>query len=524
MHVLQLILRDFVIYFNPRTKTGLIRMGVALCILIGTAIVLLQPNEHPENTESRIPVVQIRKAGSFGSETALSLIGSVEAVDQAVIQSETGGRVTAVRVSLGQRVTNGTIIATLENASQYAALLQAEGAYEAALAGAAQSDIGVSEAENSLLSAKNSAVSAFNSAYVVANNTILNQIDRFFTNPNSSSVPGLRIDGGGRTSYLNSERVTFNSILDEWRTETNQINNEDNLEQALTDAIGRTSRLVEMVDVFISALNNQDNQSRFTESELNSFSTMLSTTRAELNATLLSLENARTSLSNAEAGIERAEISGTGGDISVADANVKQALGTLRAAQAQYNKTILRSPITGQIQNLDVSTGDFISAFTRVAAVANQNALEITSYVSDDERNRIAVGDIVSIEDSSEGVITAIAPAIDKKTGKIEIKIQSESDQLKNGDTVKLSIDHGAAPQDVNGPIVIPITALKVESDRIVVFTVSPENMLIAHEIIEGPILGSSIRIVEGITADMEIVIDARGLNEGDIVQVESEE
>ncbi len=68
--------------------------------------------------------------------------------------------------------------------------------------------------------------------------------------------------------------------------------------------------------------------------------------------------------------------------------------------------------------------------------------------------------------------------------------------------------------------VIIPITALKVETDRIVVFTVSDEGRLVAHPVTEGPLLGSNILIKEGVTSDMEIVIDARGLNEGDEVEI----
>ena len=53
------------------------------------------------------------------------------------------------------------------------------------------------------------------------------------------------------------------------------------------------------------------------------------------------------------------------------------------------------------------------------------------------------------------------------------------------------------------------------------VFTVNENNILIAHVVQEGPLLGDSIVILEGITAEMEIVLDARVLNEGDTVVVE---
>lgn len=520
MNALKSVLKDFAVYFNPKTRGGLIRFGAALLALLIAAVFALQgaPETEPVAEDGR--GVRIARVGSFGESGALSLVGTVEAIDQATVQAEVGGRVTGVRVELGDRVSAGQIIATLENASQYAAVLQAEGSYEAALAAAAQSDISVNQAEVALTEARNSAVNVARAAYTAANSAVHNQIDTFFTTPDAQFTPGLRLEGYGYTSYLNNERVAFQTILPQWRNEVNTLNAEGNLRGALSDAEQRIERVIEMVDTFIILLNDQENGA-YTASELASYSATFTSLRADLNAQLIAIENARTALTNAEEALDRARISGTGGSISAADASVKQALGTLRSAQAAYNKTILRSPIAGTVQSLSVKTGDYVGAMTTAATVANQDALLITTFVNADERERIAVGGAVTIEDGAAGTVTAIAPAVDPATGKVEVKIQSESDSLQNGDVVGLSITTETVTDDrMTGPIIVPITALKVETDRTVVFTVSDDSTLVAHEITEGPILGSSIVIAEGVTRGMAIVTDARGLNEGDHVTV----
>lgn len=523
MNILRETLYDFVVYFNPTTRGGMVRLGVLIAVLVAGGIVIGGLTPEPETPATKNGRgVTLTQVGAFGNGEGLSLIGSVEAVDQATVQSEVSGRVTDVRVALGDRVTTGQILVTLENASQYAALLQAEGAYEAAVAAAAQSDISVSAAETSRVSARNSAINAFRSAYNTVNSAVVNQIDTFFSDPDAQFTPGLRLEGYGYTSYLNNERVALQSILREWRTEANALSVNDNLQNALTDAVTRTERVREMVDTFIILLNDQRPPMAYTEAELASYSTSFTSLRADLNATLLALENARTSLTSAEETLDRARISGSGGSVSAADASVKQALGSLRAAQANYNKTILRSPITGVVQSLPVRTGDHIGAFTTVASVANPDALLITTYVSARERDRINVGDDVSIEGVSTGRITAIAPGIDPTTGKIEVQIQSESTELASGDTVEVMIEATTPTEDVvtDKPIAIPITALKVETDRMVVFTVGDDGVLVAHEVTDGPLLGDAIVITDGITPDMKIVTDARGLNEGDPVTV----
>lgn len=516
------VLLDFALYFNPKTKWGRIRLIAAVAALVVIGMFVFGGNNEPAQVEEDARGVRLTRVGSFGDSASLELVGTVEAVDQATIEAEVGGRVTSVRVGLGDRVSAGQVIATLENASQYASLLQAEGSYEAAVAAAAQSDVSVSSAQTARAAARNDAINTFRSAYTTASSIVLNNIDEFFTNPDAQVTPGLKLDGYGYTSYLNDERVAFQDLLTEWREEANALSNNDDLQTALNNAEARTNRVKEMVDAFIVLLNEQEPPSAYTEAELDAFSTTFTGLRANLNATLLSIENARTSLATAEETLRRAEISGTGGEVSVADANVKQALGALRAAQANYNRTILRSPIAGVVQTLAVKQGDYIGALTTAATVANQDALLITTFVSESERDRIEVGSTVAIEGGASGTITAIAPSVDPATGKIEVRIQSESTELQNGDVVDVAIETPDRPLEerADDPIIIPITALKVETDRIIVFTVNDDGVLVAHEVTEGPILGSSIMIESGVTPDMEIVTDARGLNEGDRVTV----
>jgi multidrug efflux pump subunit AcrA (membrane-fusion protein) len=139
--------------------------------------------------------------------------------------------------------------------------------------------------------------------------------------------------------------------------------------------------------------------------------------------------------------------------------------------------------------------------------------------VSESDRNRIAVGDTVRIDGETAGTITNIAPAIDPSTKKIEVKIATEGESLSNGDTVRVTIDTNGSLENITD-IIIPIAALKVETNRVVVFTLSDTNILIAHEVETGPLIGNSIVIESGVTADMTIVTDARGLSEGDTVGV----
>ena len=219
----------------------------------------------------------------------------------------------------------------------------------------------------------------------------------------------------------------------------------------------------------------------------------------------------------AKQNLDRANINATGGTTSLASAQLKQALGNLKAAQANLDKTILRSPISGTINSLTVQSGDYISAFKNVAVVANNSALEIVTYVGDTERDNLNVGDKVLIENNYEGVITQIAPAVDGLTRKTEVRIATENSNIKNGDTVKIT-NHSDSQTTVKD-IKVPLTAVKFEVEDGSIFVVR-EGKLESVAVKLGNISGNSVTVLEGLSANDEFVIDARGLLSGTQVEI----
>jgi RND family efflux transporter MFP subunit len=479
-------------------------------------------SEEPEEA-GNLPQVTLGTAEGFAGGDSISVLGNVRAFTEAAVTTERAGRVVRVNVTLGQSVSAGQILATLENAAESAAVVQAEGAYDAAVAARAQAvaadsrdNIGVDESQNTLASAQNAAVNTYKSAYTTVNGVILNNIDTFFTSPNGM-VPGLRIEGFGQTNYLNSERVAYQSLLPDWQQRANTLTVQNNLDQALLEAETRVDRTLAMVDSFITLFNRADS-GRYSDSELQTFSTNFTTLRSSLLGSKSSIEAARVGLKSAKDAGTRADISTTVSSVPAADAQIKQALGSLQSAQANFAKTVLRTPISGTINSLNIKSGDFVSSFQSVAEVANNNALEIVAFVSDKERDILAVGDTVLIENQYEGRISQIAPAIDRATRKTEVRITTENTNIKNGETVNITKEV-AATSTVTTVVNIPLTAVKFEIEDGFVFNVV-DGKLVQNPVTLGTIRGNSVTITDGLSATDTFVVDARGLLPGSEVTV----
>lgn len=518
MSVSKAIFRDFVDFFNVKTKRGKVRtISVLLLFVILTLIFVLPLNQVDDEAPVETPkVVFVESVSSLISDSQFSIVGTVSSQSQAKIQSETSGRVTSVPVKLGDTVSAGQVIATLENAAEYASVLQAEGAYEAAQAAANIGDVSVSSAETALTSAQNNALSAYISAYATMRNTFEADLDEIFVDPsttyrNTGYRPSDFNENEGRVDKLHAQ---FQRSL-----ETQQSVNPTavDIETHIVTALDDTDALLDLVQLIQRLIADNDINEAQDSTELRYLAT-LSDAEVKLNGVRTSLENANSAIATAQKTLEQAQIGGTNSDVSAANAQIKQALGVLRAAQASYANTIIRTPIAGTVNELSVSVGDFVSTQGRIALVANNNALQITAYIGDNDRLHTAVGQSVLIEGSVEGVITEIAPAVDSVTKKFEVKIGTDDETLTNGDSVTVTILDVTEAADADSPLLVPITAVKFAATDGVVFVVE-DGVLKSVPVTIGSIRGSYVEIIEGIDVDAVIVVDARGLTDGKEVE-----
>jgi multidrug efflux pump subunit AcrA (membrane-fusion protein) len=486
-------------------------------IVIALGFLLFGGDDTATDTDAttRLPVVTVTTATELQGGTSLSLIGTVRAFTEANITAERGGRVVSVPVTLGQAIRAGQVIASFENAAERASVLQAEGGYEAALAASAQSGVGVNEAQTALLAAKNNAVSVSKSSYSSVSSVVNGNIDTFFSQP-EGFLPGLKVAGRGNTAFLNSERVAYQQLLRDWQTKSSTLTADSDLKSALATSRTNVERTVTFVDAFITIFNS-GSTGGYSDTEVQTLSTNFTALKASLIGTIASIDAATASLASAEDNVRRASIAASGGTNSSADAQVKQALGSLRATQANLAKTILRSPISGTVNSLSVRMGDFIGGQTSVATVANNNALEIVTYIGESEQSALAVDDVVTIDGSYEGIVTQIAPAVDATTRKIEVRIATEATDIINGNTVRVTKDIQAT--STTNVVLIPLTAIKFETTNGFMMTVV-DGKLVQKPVTLGQIRGGVVEIVEGHTLTEPFVLDVRGLTAGSAVTV----
>ena len=493
--------------------------------------------------------VHIASIASLSSQSGpLPVTGKVTSLNEATILAQTSGEIVSLSHALGDRVSAGGVIAQFENSSQLAAVLQAQGAYDAAQANLDKvlngnrselvdiSQTTAAKAQTNLAQTKTSTIDTIRNAYGVNDDAIRSKLDVVFSNPRTTNVQfSMNTSNQSIVNKITQERVSVEAMLNAEAERSQNLNASSDLVAELAQAADDTRQLKSFADDVAAALNIAIASQSISQTTISGYIASASAVRSSFSTSLSALSAASQALTAASAQADVASTQlqqDTSGsrpeDDAAARAALKQAQGALNAAQANLEKTIVRSPISGTIVSLPVTRGDFVSSFAQVAEISNPQALQIKVYVTSDDARTIAVGGAVAIEGGVTGVVTSIAPAIDPSTNKIQVGVGITGDQgsLTDGETVTVTIDRvnekTATATKSSAAILIPIVAAKITPAGTFVFTVA-SSTLIAEPVTLGAILGDQITVVSGLTSDATIVTDARGLSDGQSVVVDTQ-
>ena len=532
-------LKNIIRYIRSLPLKYSIGGGVVAIVIIVIGVRLIARAAPAAALPPQISHVTIASVASLSSQTGpLPVTGNVTSLNQATILAQSSGEIVSLNRKLGDSVSAGQIIASLENSSQQAAVLQAQGAYDAASAAlakasgstAANSGLSSASAAQGAANAQTSALAALQSTYSTLDDAVHTKADVLFSNPRLQ-IPTLLLsipDGQLATNIVN-ERSQLEAVISGSGTLSTTAT-ATTLDATISTMTGNALMVETFLNDLIRALNEQQPGQAFSAAAIAADQSLLSAARSEVVSAIGALTASKSAYDAAQSGAQSAAnsaSSGTESDIAAAQANVKQALGALNGAKAALEKTIVRSPISGTIVSLPVTEGDFVSAFTQVAEVSNPGALEVKAYVTPDDAKTIAVGGKAMIDGATPGVIVSIAPALDPTTGKIlvELGITGSQSQLTDGDTVTVALDRATAPaasaSAISSAIVIPIIAAKITPEGPVAFAVS-SSTLAAIPITLGTILGDQVTVLSGLTLESDIVTDARGLSDGQTVIVDT--
>lgn len=513
------------VWYRGRRGWQQIVIAILLAVLLIGGLALARGKSTPADASQTRTVTLSSVAELSGGTSGASIVGTVRSVTEADLLAQVGGTVRSVHTTIGAKIPAGFVLADLDNASEAAAVLQAEGAYDSAVAARNITGLQSGNAQTSFAEAQNQARTTYRSSYTALDTALQTQVDQFF-GARTSSGPAILIHQGP-TFNLPQKRDALDVRMKAWRLNLASADGQDPsvlLAQATADTQAISDFLVELAQ----AANATD--SHVTPAQ----SATLSGARATVDAQLSALSGARDAYNakKTAASVAGTANSDSGTQLAAANASVKTALGSLRAAQAAYEKTRVRATIGGTVNYLPIQVGQYVNAFEHVATVANNGALEIVAYVPQDSRDALSVGMKVKVEGGHDGTITSIAPALDPTTKQVEVHVAVDATpDLVNGQSVRITLPGEAATAPttatsttaVASRTLLPLTAVKLLPDSRAVFTVDAQGRVVAHAVTIGDVVGDRIEVTAGLSPDLRIITDVRGLSEGQKVTIGSE-
>lgn len=207
------------------------------------------------------------------------------------------------------------------------------------------------------------------------------------------------------------------------------------------------------------------------------------------------------------------------------ESNFRSAEAALEAARVRLQEHFIRAAISGDVMRseMQLDVGDLVTAGKVLYVIGNPKQLWIEAEVDEEDIPRVKTGQRALIRADAfagqalEGHVQEITPFGDPiaRTYRVHIGL-TEDTPLLAGMTTELNI---ILREELNA-LLIPGDVL----DDSTVWTVTDDDVVVANSPRLGPIDGSMVEVLEGLTEDVWVLRDPPGdLREGDNVRVTRE-
>jgi HlyD family secretion protein len=412
-----------------------------------------------------------------GDITSTVMVTGTTTPTQSVdLSFEQTGKVSAVHVNVGDKVTVNEPLVELDQSDLLAQLAQAEAGVASAQAQLDQlksgtrpeeiaiEDVRVANAQVAVSQAENTLMDALNDAYAKSVDAIQSKTDEDFTNPESND-PTLNFSSDN-TQYnidLVNQKVAFANLLATWNSSLNSLTADSDLLGASTVAKKNLNQIKSFLDELVNALNTAIPVSVPSQTDIDTYRVDAAAARSELGLAISGVETAETGLQSAQANLTLEQnnlaldnAGNTPDQIAAQQALVDQAQASVQGIKVQLDKTVLRSPIDGVVTVQGAKLGQIVTVAT--SAVSNSalisiislKKLEIDADIPEVNIGSLALGQLVNITfdalpgENFTGSVMEIDPAetiIDGVVNyQIKVALNSDDPRIKSGLTANLSI------------------------------------------------------------------------------------
>ncbi|MFH0803983.1 MAG: efflux RND transporter periplasmic adaptor subunit [Candidatus Zambryskibacteria bacterium] len=480
-------------------------------IYAGIAVILISVVAFGLNSGNGKEVAMATR-GDITQEVAAT--GKIKPSQSVSLGFDTSGRVGSVYAMIGDRVTQGQIIAALESGGTSADLAKAK-------ASLLEENIKLREMKDtspvSYNDASKNLSAAIREGFADADNAVRNRIDQFFKNADTNPQFEISITSGSFVHYfnvpsdtkleINSDRKKVEEVLNNWQKRTLNLNS-TNLASEADAAISDLNFISIFLNKVAGAVNTFSPADFAYETTVNNYKAAVSSARSEVSGTISAIVTAKDKLNSAPTLGQ----SGQFEDILAQEAKVVQAEANVASLEASLGKSSVSAPFDGIITLQDAKKGEAVLAGAPLISIVSQNDMYVEANISEIHIGKVSVGNPVFITfdafpaEEFSGEVSYIEPGdviIDGIVNyKIRVNLAGEETRIKNGLTANLKIQ----TMKKENVLTLPLYAVTEENGQSFVTKVVGKNV-------------QRVPVLLGIVGNNGAVEVLSGLKEGDAVE-----
>lgn len=450
----------------------------------------------------------------------VSVTGAVKPAQEVKLSFEKSGRIAAVYYDVGEQVQVGEALVSIDNADLSAQIAQARASVKGAQAkleelkkGTRPEDISVSQV--AVLNAESDAVNDVKNSYVNADDAIRNKVDQFISNP-KSFLPQLNfmVTDSQLKSEVENGRPTMETILASWNSSLSGLPTTKDVTRYISEAESNLRLVQAYLDKTAMAVNALTTNSTITQTTIDSYKAAVLSGRTNVTNALDALTASEEKLKNAQSALALKKAGTVKEQIDAQEAAVEGAQANVMSLEAQFGKTVIRSPISGIVTKQDAKVGEIAPMSTPLTSIISGARYEIKANVPEADIAKIKIGNSAQATLDAYGsdflfnaTVTEIDPAETIVEGvstyKTTLQFKENDTRIKSGMTANTDIS-GEKRENV---LFIPGRAITTKG------AVKTVNLIEGKTIREVVIITG----LRGSNGDVEIL---SGLKEGDKVKV----
>lgn len=431
---------------------------------------------------------------NFSKVEYADLIKSVRATGQVIsninldLSFNKSGIVKSVRVSVGDIVKNGQILANLDQGQALATLTQARGAllgaeakYKKIVEGASNEDVALAEvilknAETDLKNTTNNQDTLVANAY----QALLNSSLAAFSTSTSETQLAPIISGTYTLAKEGDMRISVSQGGGSYFKVSGIIDYLGSFSTTTAQPIGDSGLYILFPTNFFS---QNDWVVSIPNKKATNYLTNYNAYKNALDNRISIVSGAQSLVDQKQAELNLKKATARNVDVDIAQAEVLSAQGSLQSAQSSYEDNIIRAPASGTITKVDIKYGEQGEVNKPLITLEDLNNLYIEALINEANIVYLKTGQNVVInfdafgsDKKFTGTIAHIDPSANTNDGvvnyKIKVLINEKNDTIRPGMNANIDVLAGES----KNVLVIPDIAIKKRDGKSFVSIVVDEK------------------------------------------------